>query len=164
MNIFDNIKQRGVEDILFLSIDGVSGVEAGVKAIYPNTVVQRCIVHLIRNACKYIPSKHLKAFCTDCKAMYGATNLENAEEAFKELKEKWGEEYPGAVKVWENNFNHVAQLFNYGDAVKILDIFHHLKLSLYLTGLRPQNLFLILSLRSEEHTSELQSPDHLVCR
>ena len=118
MNIFDNIKQRGVEDILFLSIDGVSGVEAGVKAIYPNTVVQRCIVHLIRNACKYIPSKHLKAFCTDCKAMYGATNLENAEEAFKELKEKWGEEYPGAVKVWENNFNHVAQLFNYPSDIR----------------------------------------------
>lgn len=118
MNIFDNIKQRGVEDILFLSIDGVSGVESGVKAIFPNTVVQRCIVHLIRNACKYIPAKHLKAFCADSKAMYGAINLEAAEQALEDLKTKWKKDYPGAVKVWEENFGYVSQLFNYPSDIR----------------------------------------------
>lgn len=113
MKIFDSIKARGVEDILFLSMDGVSGLEEGVHSIFPQTVVQRCIVHLIRNATKYIPSKYLKEFCVDCKAMYGAINLESAEAAFESLKEKWGSDYPGAVKVWENNFNHVRQLYNY---------------------------------------------------
>ena len=113
MKIFDSIKARGVEDILFLSMDGVSGLEEGVHSIFPQTVVQRCIVHLIRNSTKYIPFKHLKAFCADCKAMYGAINLESAEAAFETLKEKWGADYPGAIKVWENNLNHIRQLFNY---------------------------------------------------
>ena len=113
MKIFDSIKSRGVEDILFLSMDGVSGLEEGVRSIFPQTVVQRCIVHLIRNSTKYIPSKHLKAFCADCKAMYGAINLETAEAAFYVLKDKWGKDYPGAIKVWENNLNHVRQLFNF---------------------------------------------------
>ncbi len=112
MQIFDSIKVRGVEDILFLSMDGVSGLEEGVKSIFPDTLVQRCIVHLIRNSTKYIPSKHLKAFCADCKAMYTAINIEAAEEAFKNLKDKWCNDYPGAVRVWENNFNHIRQLFN----------------------------------------------------
>ena len=113
MKIFDSIKARGVEDILFLSMDVVSGLEEGVHSIFPQTVVQRCIVHLIRNSTKYIPSKLLKAFCADCKAMYGAINLESAEAAFETLKEKWGADYPGAIKVWENNLNHIRQLFNY---------------------------------------------------
>lgn len=113
MKIFDSIKARDVEDILFLSMDGVSGLEEGVHSIFPQTVVQRCIVHLIRNFTKYIPSKHLKAFCADCKAMYGAINLESAEAAFETLKEKWGADYLGAIKVWENNLNHIRQLFNY---------------------------------------------------
>lgn len=71
MKIIDSIKARGVEDILFLSMDGVSGLEARVRSIFPQTVIQRCIVHFTRNATKYIPSKYLKEFCTDCKAMYG---------------------------------------------------------------------------------------------
>lgn len=118
MKIFDSLKVRGVEDILFLSIDGVSGLEEGIRSIYPNTVVQRCIVYLIRNSVKYIPSKHLKSFCADCRAMYGAINLESAEAAFEALKDKWAESYPGAIKVWENNFNHVRQLFNYPSAIR----------------------------------------------
>lgn len=100
MKIFDDIKKRGVEDIFFLSMDGVSGLEDGLKSIYPDTVVQRCIVHLIRNATKYIPSKFLKEFCSDCKAMYGAISLEAAEAALDTLKSKWESNYPGAVKVW----------------------------------------------------------------
>ena len=62
MQIFDEIKQRGVEDVLFISMDGVSGLEDGAKAIFPNLIVQRCIVHMIRNSIKYIPSKDYKAF------------------------------------------------------------------------------------------------------
>ena len=67
MQIFDEIKARGVEDIFFISMDGVSGLEDGAKAIFPNVVVQRCIVHLIRNSLKYIPSKDYKKFTEDFK-------------------------------------------------------------------------------------------------
>ena len=65
MKIFDELKTRGVEDIFFLSIDGVSGLEAGAKAIFPEVTVQRCLVHLVRNSLKYVPSKDYKDFCRD---------------------------------------------------------------------------------------------------
>ena len=67
MQIFDEIKQRGVEEIFFISMDGVSGLADGAKSIFPNVIVQRCIVHLIRNSIKYIPSKDYKAFTANLK-------------------------------------------------------------------------------------------------
>ena len=82
----------------FYQWTAVSVLEAGVKSIFPDTLVQRCVVHLIRNSTKYIPSKHLKAFLADCKAMYTAINIEAAEDAFKSLKDTWGNDYPGAIQ------------------------------------------------------------------
>lgn len=67
MQIFDEIKSRGVEDIFFLSMDGVSGLESGAKAIFKDAAVQRCMVHLIRNSMKYIPGKDYKAFTSQLK-------------------------------------------------------------------------------------------------
>lgn len=117
MQIFDEIKMRGVQDVLFISMDGVSGLEEGVKSVFPKTVVQRCIVHLIRNSIKYVPSKDYKPFCTQLKKVYGAASLKTAEIEFEKFKEAWSR-YPGAVDVWSRNWNHVAQLFNYGSAVR----------------------------------------------
>ena len=117
MQIFDEIKARGVEDILFISMDGVSGLEEGAKAIFKDVVVQRCIVHLIRNSIKYVPSKSYKAFTAQLKKIYGATSLKAAEAEFERFKQTW-KEYPGAVEVWTRNWQHVEQLFNYGSAVR----------------------------------------------
>ena len=72
MQIFDELKARGVEDVLFISMDGVSGLEDGAKSIFKDVVVQRCIVHLIRNSIKYVPSKDYKAFTAQLKKVYGA--------------------------------------------------------------------------------------------
>ncbi|WP_212952003.1 transposase, partial [Siminovitchia terrae] len=72
MQIFDEIKARGVEDIFFLSMDGVSGLEEGARAIFPQVIVQRCIVHLIRNSIKYVPSKDYKAFTQALRKVYSA--------------------------------------------------------------------------------------------
>ena len=79
--IFDELKARGLEDVFFISMDGVSGLEEGAKAIFPNVVVQRCIVHLIRNSIKYIPSKDYKKFTQSLKRVYGAVNLKAAQTA-----------------------------------------------------------------------------------
>lgn len=119
MQIFDEIKTRGVEDVAFISMDGVSGLEEGAKAIFPQVVVQRCIVHLIRNSIKYIPSKDYKGFTAQLKKIYGAVNLKTAIAEFDRFKETW-KHYPGAVAVWERNWIHVEQLFNYGSAVRRL--------------------------------------------
>ena len=117
MQIFDEIKLRGVEDVLFICMDGVSGLEEGAKSIFKDVVVQRCIVHLIRNSIKYIPSKEYKAFTAHLKKVYGAPSLKAAEAEFERFKQTWSC-YPGAVDVWVRNWMHVAQLFHYGSAVR----------------------------------------------
>ena len=117
MQIFDEIKSRGVEDILFISMDGVSGLEEGARSIFKDVVVQRCIVHLIRNSIKYIPSKDYKAYTAQLKRIYGAPSLKAAEAEFERFKQAWGQ-YPGAIDVWVRNWTHVEQLFNYGSAVR----------------------------------------------
>ncbi len=117
MQIFDEIKARGVEDILFISMDGVSGLEEGARSIFKDTVVQRCIVHLVRNSIKYIPTKEYKAYTAHLKKIYGAASLKAAEAEFERFKQAWGK-YPGAVDVWVRNWQHVEQLFNYGSAVR----------------------------------------------
>ncbi len=117
MQIFDEIKARGVEDVLFISMDGVSGLEEGAKAIFPHVAVQRCIVHLIRNSIKYVPSKDYKAFTAQLKKVYGAPGLKAAEAEFERFKQAWSS-YPGAVDVWIRNWQYVVQLFNYGSAVR----------------------------------------------
>lgn len=117
MQIFDEIKSRGVEDILFISMDGVSGLEEGARSIFKNVVVQRCIVHLIRNSIKYVPSKDYKAYTSQLKKVYGAASLKAAAAEFERFKQTWSH-YPGAIDVWTRNWNHVEQLFNYGSAVR----------------------------------------------
>ena len=100
-----------------LSMDGVTGLEDGARAIFPQVVVQRCIVHLVRNSIRYIPRKDWSRFTKDLKAIYGAVNARQARERFEQFQKDWAG-YPGAVAVWQNNFTHVEQLFSYGSAVR----------------------------------------------
>lgn len=79
--------------------------------------MQRCIVHLIRNSIKYVPSKDYKKFTQNLKKVYGAPSLSAARKAFEQFCQEWSQ-YPGAVDVWKRNFNHVEQLFDYGSAVR----------------------------------------------
>lgn len=117
MQIFDEVKARGVEDISFISMDGVSGLEEGAKSIFNDVIVQRCIVHMIRNSIKYVPTKDYKAFTAQLKKIYGAVSLKAATAEFERFKEAW-KHYPGAIGVWERNWVYVEQLFNYGSAVR----------------------------------------------
>ena len=117
MQIFDELKGRGVEDVLFICMDGVSGLEEGARSIFKDVVVQRCIVHLVRNSIKYIPTKEYKRFTAHLRKVYGAASLKAAEAEFERFKDEW-KAYPGAIDVWVRNWEHVAQLFNYGSAVR----------------------------------------------
>lgn len=117
MQIFDELRARGVKDLGILSMDGVSGLEEGAKAVFPHATVQRCIVHLIRNSIRYIPRKQWSAFTKQLKLIYGAINVKQARQEFEKFKTDW-QAYPGAVSVRENNFSHVEQLYNYGSAVR----------------------------------------------
>lgn len=117
LQIFDELKKRGVEDVAFISMDGLPGLEEGAKTIFPKAVIQRCIVHLVRNSIKYIPSKHYKEFTADLKLIYQAPNKKVALLEFEKFKERWAE-YPGAIRVWDSNWKHVEQLYNYTDAIR----------------------------------------------
>lgn len=98
-------------------MDGVSGLTEGAKAIFPDVVVQRCIVHLIRNSIKYVPSKDYKPFTMHLKKVYGAPSLKASQAEFEKFKQAWSM-YPGAVEVWNRNFEYVEQLFDYGSAIR----------------------------------------------
>ncbi len=117
MQIFDELKKRGVEDVLYLSMDGVTGLEEGARAVFPQVKVQRCIVHLIRNSLKYIPRRDYKAFTAQLKRVYAAPNLTTARSEFEHFKQEWSR-YPGAVAVWERSWPHVEQLFDVGSEVR----------------------------------------------
>ena len=117
MQIFDELKKRGVEDVAFISMDGLPGLEEGAKAIFPKAVIQRCIVHLVRNSIKYIPSKCYKEFTANLKLIYQAPNKKVALLEFEKFKERWVE-YSGAIRVWDSNWKHVEQLYNYTDAIR----------------------------------------------
>ena len=98
-------------------IDGVLGLEEGAKAIFPEVVVQRCIVHLIRNSLKYVPTRDYKVFTAHLKKIYGAPSLKACHVEFERFCQVWAK-YPGAIAVWKRCFAYVEQLFDYPSAVR----------------------------------------------
>ena len=117
IQILEEIKQRGVEDILFISLDGLKGLEDAIKTIYPQTTTQRCIVHLMRNSTRYIPRKRWADFAKDIKAVYKAVSLDEAAVLFESFQTKWAADQ-SAVKVWSKNWDAVARLFELPAAIR----------------------------------------------
>lgn len=117
IQILEEIKRRGVEDILFISLDGLPGLEDAIKTIYPQTATQRCIVHLMRNSTRYIPRKRWAEFAKDIKAVYKAVSLDEATALFETFQTKW-DEYQSAVNVWAKNWDAVARLFELPSAIR----------------------------------------------
>lgn len=117
MGVFDELRQRGVEDVLFVSMDGVPGLEEGPRSVFPGAVAQRCVVHMVRNSCEFVPRADMQEFCRDARAFYAAPSLEACREAFAGFRERWAR-YPGAVRAWERGMPSVEQLFSYGPDVR----------------------------------------------
>ncbi len=113
LSVLTDLKSRGVKDILILCSDGLTGIKQAISSVFPNTVQQRCIVHLIRNSCKYLSYKDRKSFCSDLKTIYSANNEETARANLDKCKSKWQEKYPYAFKPWEDNWNELCSMFNY---------------------------------------------------
>ena len=113
MSVLTDIKNRGVEDILIACMDGLTGFPDAVKAVFPNTHIQHCIVHMIRNSTKFVSYKDLKAVCRDLKEIYSAINAESGHEALEEFGKKWNDKYPMIQASWERNWNNLTEFFNY---------------------------------------------------
>jgi len=113
LEILNELKQRGVQDILIACNDNLKGLSKAIKAVFPQTVTQLCIVHQIRNSFKYVSYKNRRELLKDLKAIYAAINLEEAQKAMNELELKWGNKYPAVVKSWLNNWDELTAFFDF---------------------------------------------------
>ena len=113
MSVLTDLKGRGVNDILIACTDNLKGFTQAIKAVFPNTVTQICIVHQIRNSCKFVVYKDRKEFCSDLKKVYTAINNQIALDEFEKFKLKWDDKYKYAITSWEANWDNLSNYFEY---------------------------------------------------
>jgi putative transposase len=113
LSVITDLQNRGVEDILIAAVDGLKGFPEAINAVFPETEVQLCIIHQIRNSMKYVASKHQKAFMADLKPVYRASNKGAAETALDELEARWGQQYPIVIKSWRSRWENLSVYFKY---------------------------------------------------
>lgn len=118
LGIMNELKNRGVDDILIACVDGLKGFPEAINSVFPKTDIQLCIVHMIRNSVKYVSSKYQKEFMADLKNVYKAPAEEKASFELDKLIEKWGKKYPLAVNPWKNHWQHVSTYFKYSDDIR----------------------------------------------
>lgn len=118
LTIVTELKNRGVQDILIASVDGLKGFSEAINSVFPQTAVQRCIIHQIRYSLKYVGSKYQKEFMSDLKKVYKAPTKDAAEEALLELEDKWGERYPMVINSWTNNWSELSAYFEYSEPIR----------------------------------------------
>lgn len=118
LSVLNDLKHRGVQNVLVFCVDGLKGFKEAIGAVYPFSKIQRCIIHQIRYSMKYLPYKDKKAFATDLKGIYGAINETAGMEALMELRDRWGSKYPNAVKSWEDNWDNLSTFFEFSPSIR----------------------------------------------
>jgi len=113
MSVLTDIKARGVEDILITCTDNLNGFTDTIRSVFPNAATQVCVVHQIRNSCRYVTYKDLKEFTKDLKTIYGAVNKDAAALALDVFEQKWGKKYQYAVRSWRTNWDDLTTFFDY---------------------------------------------------
>jgi transposase-like protein len=116
--VLTDLRNRGVEDILIISIDGLKGFPEAIATIFPKAEIQSCVVHQIRNSLKYVSYKEKKEFASDLQAVYQATGIEAAELALDALEEKWQKRYPAVIKSWRTNWEKLSTYFKYPPEIR----------------------------------------------
>lgn len=116
--MLNDLKNRGVKDVLFFCVDGLSGFKEAIQAVYPQAEIQRCVIHMLRNSFKYVNYTDLKKFSSDFKAVYNASNEAAALSELENIKEKWGKKYPYAISNWENNWEDVNSFFQFSENIR----------------------------------------------
>ena len=120
LTLLNELKNRGVEDILIFAIDGLNGFNQAIQAVYPKAEIQRCIVHQIRSSLKFVSWKDRKAVAKDLKTIYTAATEEDAQLALTEFNDIWGQKYPHILQSWINNWNELATFFKYPKSIQTL--------------------------------------------
>ena len=120
LKVLSDLKSRGVQDILIASIDGLPGFKEAIEVTFPQTEIQRCIVHVIRNSTRHLPYKDKKAFVADLKPIYQAIDEPQALASLDELEAKWGEKYYIAIKPWKDNWEEIRTMFRFPAEIRKL--------------------------------------------
>jgi transposase-like protein len=118
--VFNEMKNRGVRDILIACHDNLSGLANAINTAFPKTESQLCIIHMIRNSTKYVSYKDLKTVMADLKKIYGAVSEEAALYALEEFREKWNSKYPQIYRMWEANWTDLSAFFKFPDELRRL--------------------------------------------
>ena len=118
LGVLNELKNRGVKDILVLCADGLTGIKESIAAAFPNTEYQRCIVHQIRNTLKFVADKDKKEFSKDLKSIYQAANEEIGYQNMIEVSKKWEKHYPNSMKSWQQNWDAIVPMFKFSADVR----------------------------------------------
>ena len=118
LSVLNELKNRGVKDVLIICADGLTGIKEAINAAFPETEYQRCIVHQVRNTLKYVSDKDRKEFAADLKKIYNAPNEQLGAEARDEVTEKWNAKYPNAMKSWYKNWDAITPIFKFSADVR----------------------------------------------
>ena len=118
MQVVTELKNRGLEDILIACVDGLKGFEEAINAVFPETIVQLCIVHMVRNSMKFVPWKDKKIVAADLKSIYSAPSEEAALLELETFKEKWDDKYPTISAIWERNWAGITPCLAFPKHIK----------------------------------------------
>lgn len=118
LSVLNDLKNRGVQNVLIFCVDGLNGFKEAIGAVYPFSKIQRCIIHQLRASMKYIPYKDRKSFAADLKAVYRAVNEDAALENLLSAKDKWAGKYPNAIKSWEDNWDNLITFFAFPEYIR----------------------------------------------
>ena len=118
LGVLNNLKNRGIKDIMVLCADGLSGIKEAINAAFPETEYQRCIVHQVRNTLKYVAYKDMKPFANDLKGIYLAPDEKTGYEELEKVKSKWEQIYPNVMKSWEVNWDVLSPIFKFSREVR----------------------------------------------
>jgi len=118
LGVLTDLQNRGVNDIFIFCVDGLTGFPEAISSTFPKAKVQLCIVHMVRNALRYVPAKDMKAVAKDLKSIYNAPTRETAEQALDDFSEKWSGKYPNIEKSWRSKWPNLITIFDYPDEIR----------------------------------------------
>ena len=118
LQVVTELKNRGVQDTVIACVDGLKGFPEAIEAVYPQTAVQLCLVHMVRHSLNYVSWKRRQAVATDLKTIYAAATVDEAEIRLQEFDEKWGTDYPTIVKSWRSNWARITPFFDYPPEIR----------------------------------------------
>jgi len=118
LSVLDDLHQRGVNDLLIVSVDGLKGFEEAIRTIFPRAEVQQCIVHQIRHSARFVSNKDLRAIMRDLKKVYQATDRSAAERELDSLEVNWGSKYPPVIKSWRDNWERLSTFYQYPQPIR----------------------------------------------